>query len=672
MLLAWSWLFCFQPASAQSTDTTNASPTKEARTEEIQVEDSPLFTPATALTAYETLSKADLANLNVLTVADAVKQLPSVMLKDYGGIGGLKTISVRSLGAAHTAVQLDGIKISDAQTGQVDLGRFSIQNLEQVELAQGTPPDLLAPARAYVSASMLNLVSKIESFHRSKAQGEWRLGSQAGSFGQFNQSASLYAKLSKQATFGIDAERISANGEYDYRLQNGRETLNLTRRNTDLRALRAETDFALELSHRSRIFIKTYFYDSERGLPNAVAIRPNPDLIEVSRQRLYLQDAFAQTRFVTQMNDKFQVSVSGKFAYNFLRFTEPALDARNPDTDDRYIQRELYGTASAAYRFTEKTSLSVASDLAFNTLNASLFNAAQPTRWTAVTAFALTHQAGAVWLEGNLATTLVRETTAFGTAAPNRQATTSTIAVGYKPFRDEGLRLRASYRNTFRMPTFNDLYYTRVGNSDLRPEYARQWNVGTGYEKVSQSSWQSFALRIDGFGNDVTDKILAVPRDAFNWSMQNIGAVKTLGFDARVESAFRLFESTLSLTANYTRQTVVDVSHSSLTPNQQIPYTPKELGSLMLVLTHGSWSIGYVLAYTGFRFTLPENTAENVLPAFWISDVNLSMRIALGAFSATLKAEISNLFDARYEVIQFFPMPSRNYRLSVNLMREKK
>lgn len=672
MLLAWSWLFCFQPASAQSTDTTNASPTKEARTEEIQIEDSPLITPASALTAYETLSKADLANLNVLTVADAVKQLPSVMLKDYGGIGGLKTISVRSLGAEHTSVQLDGIKISDAQTGQVDLGRFSIQNLEQVELVQGTPPDLLAPARAYASASMLNLVSKIESFHRSKAEGEWRLGSQAGSFGQFNQSASLYAKLSKQATFGIDIERISANGEYDYRLQNGRETLNLTRRNTDLRALRAETDFALELSHRSRIFIKTYFYDSERGLPNAVAIRPNPDLIEVSRQRLYLQDAFAQTRFVTQLNDKFQVSVSGKFAYNFLRFTEPALDARNPDTDDRYIQRELYGTASAAYRFTEKTSLSIASDLAFNTLNASRFNAAQPTRWTAVTAFALTHQAGAVWLEGNLATTLVRETTVFGTAAPNRQAATPTIAIGYKPFRDEGLRVRASYRNTFRMPTFNDLYYTRVGNSDLRPEYARQWNVGAGYERVSQSSWQSFALRLDGFRNDVTDKILAVPRDAFNWSMQNVGAVKTVGFDARLESTFRILESTLSLTANYTRQEVVDVSPSSLTPNQQIPYTPKELGSAALTLERGSWSISYALAFTGFRFTLPENSAENVLPDFWLSDVNLSIGVPLGAFSATLKAEISNLFDARYEVIQFFPMPSRNYRLSVNLMRGKK
>lgn len=669
MLLASNWLFYVQPASAQSADTTRP---KEARAEEIRVEDSRLITPSTALTAFETLSKAELEKLNALTIADAVKQLPSVMLKDYGGIGGLKTISVRSLGAEHTSVQLDGIKISDAQTGQVDLGRFSIQNLEQLELIQGTLPDALSPARAYASASVLNLVSKIESFHRSNAQGEWRLGSQVGSFGQFNQSGSLFTKFSSQATLGVDVERITANGEYTYALQNGRETLTLRRRNTDFHALRAETDLALNVSNQTSLWLKAYLYDSERGLPNAVAIRPNPDFIEVSRQRLYLQDAFAQTRVVTSISDKLKVAFGGKLAYNFLRFTEPATDIRNPDTDDRYIQREFYATASAAYRLTEHTSLSLASDLAFNTLNASLFNAAQPTRWTSVTALALTHQAGAVLLEGNLATTLARESTTFGAAVPNRQAATPTIAIGYKPFADEGLRLRASYRNTFRLPTFNDLYYTRVGNSNLRPEYARQWNFGVGYEKTSSSFWQVFALRFDGFRNEVTDKILAVPRDAFNWSMQNIGAVETLGVDAHAESIFRILNATVSLMANYTRQEVIDVSPASLTPNQQIPYTPKELGSAMATLERGQWSLGYALTYTGFRFTLPENTAQNVLPAFWLSDVSISVGIPLGNFSMKVKAEVSNLFDARYEVIQFFPMPGRNYRLSLNLTQESK
>ncbi len=386
MRFAWVCLF-YASAVGQTPDST-----KTVRTEEIRIEAVRPLLPSTVRTAYETLSKAELEKLNALTIADAVRQLPSVMLKDYGGVGGLKTISVRSLGAEHTSVQLDGIKISDAQTGQIDLGRFSIQNLEQLELIQGTLPDALMPARAYASASVLNLVSKIESFHRANAQSEWRLGSQIGSFGQFNQSASLFTKLSPHVTLGIDVERLAANGEYAYTLQNGRETLTLRRRNTDLLALRAETDLALNVSNQTTLWLKAYFYDSERGLPNAVAIRPNPDLIEVSRQRLFLQDAFAQTRMVTSMSDKLKVAFGGKLAYNFLRFTEPALDARNPDTDDRYIQREFYGTASAAYRLTEHTTISLASDLALNTLNASLFRMAQPTRWTSVTALALTHQ----------------------------------------------------------------------------------------------------------------------------------------------------------------------------------------------------------------------------------------------------------------------------------------
>lgn len=631
-----------------------------------------MLSPSTALHSSETLSKAELEKLNAISVADAARQLPSVTLKDYGGVGGLKTISVRSLGAEHTAVQIDGIKISDAQTGQIDLGRFSIQNIERIELINGNAPDALQPARAYASASVLNLVSKIESFHRSARETLWRLGSQVGSFGQFNQSASLFSKLSPRASIGIDLERIAARGEYDYRLQNGRETLNLTRRNADLRSIRAESDLALNLSESSTLFVKAYFYDSERGLPNAVAIRPDPNLIEVSRQRLWHKDAFAQTRFLTSVSERLKLSVGAKLAYNDLRFAEPALDPRNPDIDDRYIQREAYGAASLAYRISEKTTASLATDFAVNALNASFYQAAQPVRTTTIAALALAHQGETLSLETNLVATYASETTVFGTSAPNRNALAPSIAIGYKPFADGGFRLRASHRQTFRLPTFNDLYYARVGNPDLRPEYARQWNVGIGYERISSSPWRQFAIRLDGFRIDVTDKILAVPRDAFNWSMRNIGAVETLGFDARAESQIQIASATLSLVGNYTRQDVMDVSPASLTPNQQIPYAPKELATAFISLEKDFWSIGYALSYTGFRFSLPENDASNVLPAFWLSDASVSVGFPLWNFFAKVKCEASNLFNARYEVIQFFPMPARNFRLSLNLTPDAK
>ena len=64
-------------------------------------------------------------------LSEAIKFFSGVNLKDYGGIGGLKTITVRGLGANHTAVSFDGVALSDCQTGQIDVGKLSLENMKQ-------------------------------------------------------------------------------------------------------------------------------------------------------------------------------------------------------------------------------------------------------------------------------------------------------------------------------------------------------------------------------------------------------------------------------------------------------------------------------------------------------------------------------------------------------------
>ena len=84
----------------------------------------------------QVFSKDALKNLHALQVSDAVKHFAGVTVKDYGGIGGLKTVSIRSLGAQHTAVGYDGITLTDCQTGQIDIGRFSLDNVDQTLFKQ--------------------------------------------------------------------------------------------------------------------------------------------------------------------------------------------------------------------------------------------------------------------------------------------------------------------------------------------------------------------------------------------------------------------------------------------------------------------------------------------------------------------------------------------------------
>ena len=69
------------------------------------------------------LSGTELERLNVVSVADAIRYFSGVQIKDYGGIGGLKTVNIRSMGTQHVGVFYDGIQLGNAQNGQIDLGR---------------------------------------------------------------------------------------------------------------------------------------------------------------------------------------------------------------------------------------------------------------------------------------------------------------------------------------------------------------------------------------------------------------------------------------------------------------------------------------------------------------------------------------------------------------------
>lgn len=90
-------------------------------------------------------------------MADAVRRFAGANVKDYGGIGGLKTVSIRNMGAAHTAVSYDGVAVSNCQAGQIDIGRFSLDNVSMLSLAIGQSEDLLQSARLYASAGVLGI-----------------------------------------------------------------------------------------------------------------------------------------------------------------------------------------------------------------------------------------------------------------------------------------------------------------------------------------------------------------------------------------------------------------------------------------------------------------------------------------------------------------------------------
>ena len=227
------------------------------------------------------------------------------------------------------------------------------------------------------------------------------------------------------------------------------------------------------------------------------------------------------------------------------------------------------------------------------------------------------------------------------------------------------------------MPTFNDLYYTDIGNASLNPEYATQWNIGAVIHRDIASTWfNSFNITADGYYNRITDKIIAVPKGTgqYRWMMMNIGKVKIYGVDLTADLRFTLINDLYLLgRLTYTFQRAMDCTDpddirdgGAGTWHGQIAYIPRHSGSVSGTLQWREAELNYSFIYVGERYHNSSNIPENYEPSWYTHDLSASYRFAMpGKRKSWLKAgiEINNLFNQQYEVIQNYPMPGRNYKL---------
>ena len=191
------------------------------------------------------LTGKELESLNSLSVADALRYFSGVQLKDYGGVGGIKTIDIRSMGSNHMGVYYNGIQLGNAQNGQVDLGKFSLENIEEISLYNGQRSDIFQSAREFGSAGSIYLTTRRPKF----AEGETahlKAGIKTGSFGLINPSVLFEYKISESLSATFNAEWINASGEYKFRYRrvtpSGEVAYDTTavRENGDIDAVRFE------------------------------------------------------------------------------------------------------------------------------------------------------------------------------------------------------------------------------------------------------------------------------------------------------------------------------------------------------------------------------------------------------------------------------------------------
>lgn len=610
-------------------------------------------------------NKKELAALNSVSVADAVKYFSGVLVKDYGGIGGLKTISIRSLGANHTGVMYDGIMTGDAQGGQVDLGRFSLDNIESIQLAVSQPVNILVPARSYASAAVLSLSSSTS--HIEKRSLAIKL--KGGSFGFFNPSLLIKSKPGQKISHAISAEYQRADGAYPYKNYVAGNA-DSKRMNADIRSYRAEYDVSCFISDTNKIKLKLYYYNAERGLPGAVTLYNN-----FSNERFDTEIFFSQMTWQKNISAKSRVLFSGKFSKDHKFYLDPSYPNSAGKLENSFHQQELYVSGAYSYKLSPYFSAAFSSDYFKSKLKRTDDFAqgfANPGRDNFLNNVAVAYENNRISANANLLYTALNENVENGNAARNLNELTPAVAVSYRLSGISPVRVRAFYKRIFRAPSFDDLYYTNFGNTDLKPEFVDQYNIGFTFNRQTGKTIDAIIITADAYYNNVKDKILAVPRqNLFQWTMLNIGKVTIKGIDATAFIKSKQWNNiAISSRLSYTFQQARDMSDpTSSLYNKQIPYTPEHSGAIGVALEYKNFIWNYNILFSSYRYRLGDQTPENLVKEWATQDISIGYNFKTKNNNTyRFTGELNNIFNKQYEIIKFYPMPRFNYRIGIIAM----
>lgn len=589
---------------------------------------------------------------SALNIGDVLKLTPGMVVREYGGGGGIQMLSFRGMGAEHTLVLVDGLPSNNIQTGVVDLRMLPFDAVESVEIIRGG-------SSALYGSNAVGGVINIRTDAAARAP-HVRFSGGWGPFGALQLSASASAALDgARLSAGVRRERGS--GRFPVRMRSGAAVVEGLRLNSDhlLEQLFGRADFFIEGAGRGWLSVSATTV--ERGSPG-----PLTSLAAQGDGRLSDAAVVVSGSYESKLGSKFLAVIAG----SAQRADEEFQEASGPFRGNNSY-RNVTLAASPLIRYDGSPNWSIRSGMDID--RASANGNALP---------GAVHRTHAAWFAtSELRTDTMGSFRAVVALLPAIRAESFSSSspfinpqIGLDAHLDFGaweLTLRSSVGSNFRVPTMNELHYAGAGgfgNPDLVPEAAVNFDAGVGID-ADAGGRISFDATL--YAIRTLDRIVWQPAtSAFIWSPVNIAESESHGFE--LEASWTASSDHVEIRGSYA---FIDArntgSSSGLNPayGKQLPYVPLETAStsLQLRIPVSDGVFRRILArledqYIGERFTTEDNTSS--LPGTHVLGASVGLAAAVSGGTIHAAYHILNLGDRDVETIPGYPMPLRHHAIS--------
>lgn len=594
--------------------------------------------------AMDVVEKVEIENSNAQNIAELLEQLTSLLVRDYGGIGNMKTISLRGTNAGHVLVMVDGHRINNPQNGEVDLALIPLNYVERIEVLRGGSSAL------YGSDAIGGVVQIITKGNNKENIFALGIKQNFASFGTYSIESHISSSIGRLGIIG-SYHYLSSEGDFSY--MNDLSEIK-KRVNNDVKRHNVYTALNYSASNKAealKIKLNYNYLNSDRGAPGTTSF-PYPYARLFDEQYDIGLSILKKTT-----NLKHQLSVKTYYFNNFNRYLNQHPTEVLFPTDDNYLTQatggEIQMTSIVLPQFVMNYGMSIRQDK-FSNLGLDV-----------------------EYDRLSYAAYLVSENMFVfpSTIIPKVKITPSIRYNGNDKFKDMWtpkvgllvnmgvsgqLALKSNYSYNYRIPTFNDLYWPAdaytSGNPELLPELGNDWDIGLRYQNDFLNAEISY------FNENLTNLIIWQGVN-WVWTPQNVAESRINGVENNMK--IKMWNDIINLSANYTFMNALDITNG-IENATFLPNRAKHHANMKLSASLDDFDLGYSVQFVSKRYSDTDNTEELALASYWLNNINLGYTLNLNMFKIQGIFEIKNLFNASYSILQGLPMPGREFRFTIN------
>ncbi len=556
------------------------------------------------------------------SLSNLLQQNSAIYLKARGA-NSLSTVSVRGTGPNHTSLQWNGVPINLLSLGMNDFSIIPIDAFEEVFLQLGS-------SGAINGSSAIGGVISIGVAQKLSTINAISFLTRFGSFGNYSQKLSY--KFSRN-NFSSSTKVFNTNAQNRFPYINSEKSGSPTEKQ--------------EYAAQNLI---GFTNDLTYALPKGYSIYSN---VWIQKSKREIQQTMS-----VQSDSSYQHDGSQKFSFKVVRdksISSSFFQIASVNDQILYVKPKLLESLSklSLLNFQTETSQQLTTTNKLHIGIRSQFNNAQianyngkKTELRSDVYFGLKSSFLKDQITVNQNYRLVYLSDQFKQFCPSLD-----VKLNLAP----STKIKTHVSKGYRLPTFNERYWSPGGNLNLLPEESINYELGI--DKSFMSKQFTSTLEMNYYRLAIKNWILWRPTNFGYWAPENLESVISEGVEISSNNFFTNLNIKYSFTGTYLRNYLQKDSLKT-----QNSYVPKVKLSNTVSYVQKQNTVLLTHSFVANRL----NLAQQILPYYNLIDIMYSRRKDFKKSSLEMSLSVRNILNSTYQTYENMAMPGRYLELTIN------